>query len=281
MRQTIDLHAYPGTEVWVQSQGPYPEFLARYWGHAWTPRTEEQVVSDFRAANVQAVLVAFDIETQVGAPPCTNEYVAALRDQYPDAVRQAWGAVDPFKGEEAILQAEHAVRGLHVLGFHFHPIMGRFAVDDQRLYPLWETIDGLDVPVMIDVGTTGMGAGMPGGSGTRIRFAHPASVDALAADFPNLQIVMAHPGWPWVDETIAVALHKGNVAWELSGWAPKHFPESIKRDVRGRLKDKVMFGSDYPSIPYERLFREWAELGYSDEILDKVFHLNAERILGL
>jgi predicted TIM-barrel fold metal-dependent hydrolase len=51
--------------------------------------------------------------------------------------------------------------------------------------------------------------------------------------------------------------------------------------VRGRLKDKVMFGSDYPSLPYERIFREWGELGYSDEILDKVFRLNAQRILGL
>ena len=278
---TIDLHAYPGTEVWVRSQGPYPEFLARYWGHAWTPRTEDEVIAEFRAADVRAVLVAFDIESQIGAPPCTSAYVAELRDRHPDVIRQAWGAVDPFKGEEAILQAEHAFRDLHVLGFHFHPIMGRFAVDDQRLYPLWETIDGLKAPVMIDVGTTGMGAGMPGGSGTRIRFAHPASIDALAADFPNLQIVMAHPGWPWVEETIAVALHKGNVAWELSGWAPKYFPESVKRDIRGRLKDKVMFGSDYPSIPYQRLFREWTELGYSDDILERVFHTNAERILGL
>jgi uncharacterized protein len=277
----IDLHAYPGTEPWLRSQGPYPEFLARYWGHAWTPRAEEEVIADFRAANVQAVLVAFDIETQVGAPPCTNEYVASLRDEYPDDIRQAWGAVDPFKGEEAILQAEKAVRELHVLGFHFHPIMGRFSVDDRRLYPLWETINSLKVPVMVDIGTTGMGAGMPGGSGTRIRYAHPSAIDALAADFPHLQIVMAHPGWPWVEETIAVALHKGNVAWELSGWAPRYFSESVKRDIRGRLKDKVMFGSDYPSLPYERIFREWHELGYSDDILDKVFRLNAERILGL
>ena len=281
MGKTIDLHAYPGTETWIRSQGPYPAFLAQYWGHAWTPKSEEEVVADFHAANVQAVLVAFDIETQVGAPPCTNEYVAGLRDRYPDTIRQAWGAVDPFKGEEAILQAEQAVKGLHLLGFHFHPIMGRFSVDDQRLYALWESIDALKVPVMVDVGTTGMGAGMPGGSGTRIRYAHPAAVDALAADFPRLQIVMAHPGWPWVEETIAVALHKGNVAWELSGWAPKYFPDSVRRDIRGRLKDKVMFGSDYPSISYERIFREWDELGYSDEILERVFRTNAERILGL
>jgi predicted TIM-barrel fold metal-dependent hydrolase len=277
----VDLHAYPGTARWIRSQGPYPEFLAEYWGHPWTPKSEDEVAADFRAAGVQAVLVAFDIQSQTGAPPCDNQYVADLRDRYPDVICQAWGAVDPFKGEEAILQAEDAIRRLGLLGFHFHPIMGRFAVDDRRLYPLWETINALKVPVMIDVGTTGMGAGMPGGSGTRIRYAHPASVDGLAADFPDLQIVMAHPGWPWVEETIAVALHKGNVAWELSGWAPRYFPESVKRDVRGRLKDKVMFGSDYPSLPYARIFREWSELGYADDVLERVFHLNAERILGI
>jgi hypothetical protein len=204
-----------------------------------------------------------------------------MRDRHSGRIIQAWGAVDPFKGEIAIQQARTAIQDLHLLGFHFHPIMGHFRVDDRRLYPLWETIDALKVPVMIDVGTTGMGAGLPGGLGAVIRDAHPAAIDQLAADFPNLTILAAHPGWPWVDEMIAVALHKGNVYWEMSGWAPKYFPDAIKRDIRGRLRDKIMFGSDYPSIPYERLFREWGELGYADEIMEQVFHGNAERILGL
>jgi predicted TIM-barrel fold metal-dependent hydrolase len=134
---------------------------------------------------------------------------------------------------------------------------------------------------MIDVGTTGMGAGMPGGHGAIIRHAHPASIDKLASDFPKLKIVMAHPGWPWVEETTAVALHKGNVYWEMSGWAPKYFPGNLKVDMRGRLQDKIMFGSDYPSMPYARILKEWQELGYKDEVMEKIFHGNAERILGL
>ena len=134
---------------------------------------------------------------------------------------------------------------------------------------------------MIDVGTTGMGAGMPGGHGAIIRHAHPASIDRLAATFPHLKVVMAHPGWPWVEETTAVALHKGNVYWEMSGWAPKYFPGNLKVDMRGRLQDKIMFGSDYPSMPYERILREWRELGYSDAVMEKIFHQNAERILRL
>jgi len=170
---------------------------------------------------------------------------------------------------------------LGLLSFHFHPIMGRFAVDDRQFYPLFETITQLKVPVMIDVGTTGMGAGLPGGLGSRLCHAHPLTIDELAANFPELTIVAAHPGWPWVEEMTAVALHKGNVYWEMSGWAPQYFPGSLKRDSRGRLQDKVMFGSDYPSLPYERILREWRELGHSDAVMAKVFHQNAERVLRL
>ncbi len=277
----IDLHAYPGTAEWIASQGPYPEALGRYWKRQWTPLTEADVVAGFRAHGIEAVLVAFDIESVTGAPPCTTQYVSGLRDRYPDTFIQAWGTVDPLRGEQAVRDAEEAVTGHGVLGFHFHPIMGRYAVDDPAYAPLFETISGLGVPVLIDVGTTGMGAGMAGGDGTIIRHAHPQTIDALAAAFPGLTIIAAHPGWPWVDEMTAVALHKGNVYWEMSGWAPKHFPPSLKTDIRGRLQDKIMFGSDHPSLPFERLLREWDELGYSDEVMHKVFHANAERILNL
>ena len=65
------------------------------------------------------------------------------------------------------------------------------------------------------------------------------------------------------------------------GWAPKYFPPSLRTDIRGRLREKMMFGSDHPSLPYERILREWDELGYDQSVLDLVFHANAERVLGL
>src|SRR5437016_1048370 len=193
----IDLHCYPGTQEWISSQGPYVEALGKYWGKEWVGKSEEDVVADVKAAGVEAVLVAFDIESVTGAPPCTNSYVAALRDRHPATFIGAWGAVDPFKGERAIAEATAAVREHHVLGFHFHPIMGHYAVDEPALNPLFETIAGLGVPVMIDVGTTGMGAGMPGGLGARIEHARPLAIDNLAARFPALTIIAAHPGWTW------------------------------------------------------------------------------------
>jgi hypothetical protein len=277
----VDLHCYPGTQAWIDSYGPFAKALAAYWKHDWVAKSEDEVIGEFRAAAVEAVLVAFDIESVTGAPPCTNDYVAAMRDRHEDVVLQAWAAVDPLKMDAALVEARHAIEDLGMLGFHFHPIMGRYSVDDRRLRPLFELIEALKVPVMIDVGTTGMGAGLPGGLGSKLRHAHPLAIDELASDFPNLTIIAAHPGWPWVEEMTAVALHKGNVYWELSGWAPKYFPDSLKKDIRGRLRDKVMFGSDYPSLPYARVLGEWDELGYSPEVMDAVFHGNAERVLPL
>jgi hypothetical protein len=276
----IDLHCYPGTREWIACQGPYVEALAKYWKREWVGKAEDEVVREFAAAGVEACLVALDLETTIGTPPVTNEYAHAMWKRHPERIIQCWGALEPPK-KDVLEEAKKAVRQLGFIGFHFHPIMQHFAVDDRRYYPMFELISELKAAVMIDVGTTGMGAGMPGGHGALIRHAHPSSIDRLAADFPDLKIVMAHPGWPWVEETTAVALHKGNVYWEMSGWAPKYFPGNLKVDMRGRLQDKIMFGSDYPSMPYARILSEWNELGYSDAVMEKIFHRNAERILGL
>jgi hypothetical protein len=276
----IDLHCYPSTEKWIECQRPYAEALAKYWKREWAAKTEDEVIAEFTEFGVEAVLVALDLESTVGTPPCDNDYVADMWKRNQGRVIQAWGAVDPLK-ETAVEDARHAVEDLGMMGFHIHPIMQHFAVDERRFYPLWETISGLGAALMIDVGTTGMGAGMPGGMGAKIRHAHPLSLDDLASDFPDMTIIAAHPGWPWIDDMTAVALHKGNVYWEMSGWAPKYLPESLKRDIRGRLRDKIMFGSDYPSMPYERIFREWGEIGYADDVLEGFYHGNAERVLGL
>ncbi|WP_136587631.1 amidohydrolase family protein [Microbacterium hydrothermale] len=277
----LDLHFYPGTPTWVRSQGPFAKALAEYWNKPWDGRPESDVVADARAAGLQAVLVAFDIESIHGAPPMTNQEVAAMRDRHPDVFVGAWGAVDPFKGEEALREVERAVREDGILGLHFHPIMGRYRVDSDELKPLFALMRDLGLVAMVDVGTTGMGAGLPGGLGSLIENAHPLAIDRLAAEFPELTIIASHPGWPWVDEMTAVALHKGNVFWELSGWAPKYFSPQLKVDIRARLQDKIMFGSDHPSIPFDRLLREWDELGYSETVMNKVFHENAERVLGI
>ena len=132
----IDLHCYPGTQAWIDAQGPYVEALAKYWKRDWSAKSEQDVLEDFTAAGVEACLVALDLETTVATPPCSNEYVHAMWQRHPKRIIQCWGAVEPAKGDVALNQIRKAVRELGFIGFHFHPIMQHFAVNDRRYYPM-------------------------------------------------------------------------------------------------------------------------------------------------
>ena len=101
----IDVHCYPNTKEWIACQQPYVDALAKYWNRSWDAKSEEQVVEDFTAAGVKAILVALDLETTVGTQPCSNDFVSAMQKRHPERMIQAWSAVDPFKGEAAIREA--------------------------------------------------------------------------------------------------------------------------------------------------------------------------------
>jgi uncharacterized protein len=146
----IDLHCYPGTAEWIRCQGPYVEALATYWKRDWVAKSEEEVVREFAQHGIEALLVALDLETTIHTPPVTNEYVHAMWKRHPERIIQAWGAVEPAKGEVALKQVKTAVTELDLIGFHFHPIMQHFAVSDPRYYPMFELINELKAAVMID-----------------------------------------------------------------------------------------------------------------------------------
>src|SRR5579863_10082189 len=107
----IDLHAYPGTQEWITCQGPYVQPLAAYWKREWKAKDETDVIAEFETAGVETCLVALDLSATIGTPPCSNDYVAGMRDRHP-CVIQAWAAVEPAKGASAIVEARHAVRDL-------------------------------------------------------------------------------------------------------------------------------------------------------------------------
>ena len=104
-------------------------------------------------------------------------------------------------------------------------------------------------------------------------------IDDIAADFPELNIIMAHPAWPWIDEQIAVALHKSNVYIDLSGWSPKYIPSQLIREVNSRLQDKVMFGSDFPYLKPDRWLNEFDQLQLKPEVYKKVIYDNARKVI--
>ena len=98
----IDVHCYPNTREWIACQQPYVDALAAYWNRPWLPKQEEEVVQEFTAAGVEAILVALDLETTIGTPPCSNDFVSAMQKRHPKRIIQSWAAVDPLKGETAV-----------------------------------------------------------------------------------------------------------------------------------------------------------------------------------
>jgi hypothetical protein len=123
---------------------------------------------------------------------------------------------------------------------------------------------------------------MQGGAGLKLKYGAPIpGIDDVAADFPELTIIMAHPAWPWVDEQIAVLLHKPNVYVDFSGWSPGYIPDALIREANTRLQDKVMFGSDFPFITPERWLSDFDQLDIREEVRPKILLENARRVLGL
>jgi len=282
--KAIDVHAHV-TSIFGYRRIAGEEIanaLESYYGVTDVIKTEEEVVSDFKSLDIKAILIAWDTESRSGIPKIKNDYVADLVKKYPDTFINAWAMVDPWKGEMAVQEIERAIKELGMIGVKFQPIAQGFYPDDHRFYPIYEKCAELKVPVSFHVGSSGLGAGMPGGAGYRLSYTRPIPhIDNIAADFPNLTIIMIHPAWPWYEEQIAVLLHKANVHADLSGYAPRYFPDPIKKEINGRLQDRFMFGSDYPEIPPKRWLDEFEAEGYKPKVMEKVLYKNAQRILGL
>lgn len=260
--RAIDIHLHPGIT-------PDPPGI-------------KELAEIYRRNDVVGLPIAWDEETRTGRPPLANDFIARMIREYPDVFIGGWACVDPWKGQAAIREAERAVKELGLLGLKFQQDAQRFFPNDRRFYPLWEKCVELKCPVMFHMGTTGYGVGQPGGGGIKLKYARPIPhLDDVAADFPQLTIVGAHPAWPWQDEMLAIVIHKSNVFMDLSGWSPKYFPEALKREVNGRLQDRALFGSDHPFIPLERWLADFEKEGYKPEVVEKVFYKNAQTILGL
>ena len=280
--RAIDMHVHPGTkEYLVDAGGKYLSDALEYFHRRDAVVSVDEMAAYYRRVGMMGVLLAWDAETRTGLPPVTNDYVAGIVEKFPD-VFIGFASVDPWKGAPAVRELERAVKDLKLRGLKLHPIAQAFYPNDRRFYPIWETAAALKIPVLLHTGTTGVGAGVPGGNGLKLKYARPIPyIDDIAADFPALTIIGAHPSWPWQEEMLAVAVHKTNVYIDLSGWSPKYFSPSLVQYANTLLQDRVLFGSDYPFLTPERWIADFEKAGFKPEVREKILLQNAKRLLGL
>ena len=278
--QAIDMHVHvprqPGLpEISIEAE------LQKYFRVTSAPKDAQEMADKFKELDILGVIFSVDTETSTGEPPDTNDYVAEIVKNHPDQFI-GFASVDPWKGKAAVLELERSVTDLGLKGLKLHPVHQAFFPNDAHFYPLYAKASELGIPVLFHSGFAGAGSGTPGGSGLKLKYSAPIPyIDDVAADFPELTVIMAHPAWPWTEEQIAVTLHKSNVYLDLSGWIPRFIPEALKREVNTRLQDKVLFGSDYPYITPDRWLRDIDLLELREEVRPKLLLENARKVLKL
>ena len=278
----IDVH----THVEIDSHGnrAYDDELAEATGRYFNLGPDhfarvDDLAEQYRQHNTAAVVFTIDARTASGHNPNSMEELIEGAARNND-VLIPFGSVDPWAGDPAG-RVRELVGDFGVRGFKFHPSLQGFEPNDRRIYPVYEAITESGVPALFHTGQTGLGSALPGGHGIKLRYSDPMLLDDVAADFPEMTIVMAHPAVPWVDAQIAIASHKANCYVDLSGWSPKYFPPQLIRALSRQLRTKALFGTDHPYITLERWRRDFETLDVDDAVLPLILKDNAARVLGL
>src|SRR6266581_9371377 len=278
--RAIDFHVHLPTPDWLDgSMAGYVEAAEAYFRSSVSRQSLGELAEQYRGLGVKAVLLAWDAETATGRPRVPNETVAAACRDYPD-VFTGMGSVDPHKGKAAVAEVEN-IAALGLRGVKFHPSLQAFAPDDPAYRPVFAACERHGLLALFHTGTSGIGAGQPGGQGIGLDYARPIRLDAVAAAFPSLNVIAAHFGYPWHLELLAMALHKTNIYIDISGWAPKYIPAEVIREMKGRLQNQFVFGSDYPFIQPQRCLDELVTMDIPEAALHKVLTENGKKLLGL
>ena len=284
--EIIDVHSHWGTKrgYVLQTEAELAQQRAT-WRSEPAYHTEQEMADYFRASGVKAILdFGFTKFRPLYEMRALHDYALQTEREHRDVILGHWIHIDPKMGVDGVRELRRCIDNR--VGFIGYGVSGSLSppASDPSYDPYYRLCIEAGIPVLIFVGTTGLGAGLPGGGGVILDHCHPRHLDMVAAHYPELTIVAARPGWPWQTETIAVLMHKRNIWYELHGWSPKYHTPDLKHDIARRLQDRIMFGGDYPLFMYERLIKEWREERYSEDVLEKLFHRNAERFfqdLGL
>ena len=283
----IDVHTHAEEPCNHARDDGYMEFQAGMAAYFRNPAgaegmlpTVEETAAYYRERRIGAVIFPVDAERETGFHRYSNEEVAEIAAANGD-VLIPFASIDPWKGRMAVREARRLIRDFGVRGFKFHPTFQGFWPNDRMAYPFYEVLEEEGMIALFHTGQTGVGSGMRGGMGMRLKYSNPMAIDDVAVDFPDLKIIMAHPAFPWQEEALAVAQHKPNVYIDLSGWSPKYFPEILVRYANTLLKKKMLFGSDWPAITPDRWLADFETAAFRDEVRPLILKDNARRLLNL
>lgn len=278
----IDIHTHPQTEEFLAAMGARRRQMGEHFRQERQPVSFAEQADMYRERRMMAVLCNSDDETVSGVPGAPNDLIGQAVADHPD-VFIGFAGIDPHKGEHAIgeIRRCHAEFGIKGVG-ELNPARQKFYPNDPQFYPIWEACQELGLVVMFHMGFAGAGAGRPGGMGYKLEPVRAIPfLDDVAADFPELNLIHAHPGWPFHHEALAACWHKSNFFIDLSGFAPRYFPDEVVHYANSLIQDRVLFGTDWPVIGIDRWLSEFDELPIKDSVRPKILRDNARRLLQI
>ncbi len=275
----VDVHVHAMTVEKKQDGSTFGQSASKYFGADMTDKGSEVLGAYYRERKMAAVIFSVD-ESLSGAPFLGNDKVAEIAAASPD-VLIPFASINPHRGKEGVNEAKRLVADGMICGFKFHPPLQEFFANDRMAYPLYEVIAESGLPALFHTGHSGIGTRVRGGGGVRQKYGNPIYLDDIAVDFPDMPMILAHPSFPWQDEAISVCLHKPQVYIDLSGWSPKYFSPLLIQYANTLLKDKMLFGSDFPVITPDRWLKDFDSIGIKDEVRPLILKDNAVRLFGL
>jgi uncharacterized protein len=276
----IDVHTHAWKSALQVDDAPTEsqEAMGRYFRYAPQHSTVPEMADYYR--KLKMAFVVFTVDSPNEKRKISNEEIADLAHKNSD-VAIPFASIDPHRGAEGVREARRLIKDFGVKGFKFHPSVQAFYPNDRMAYPLYEAIAEAKLPALFHTGQTGVGAGQRGGGGIHLKYSNPMLLDDVAVDFPDMPIILAHPSFPWQEEALSVATHKPQVYIDLSGWSPKYFPPILVQYINTVLKEKMLFGSDYPVITPERWMADFEKLDIKPEVRPLVMKMNAAKLLRL
>lgn len=204
------------------------------------------------------------------------EMVAEVVKKYPTRFKGLAG-IDPNESMEGVRKLEYAIRELGFVGAHLYPHWFEMSPTHRKYYPFYAKCAELGVPIQMQVGHCLVY--------TKTRplrsVGRPITLDTIACDLPELKIIGIHTGWPWVEEMISVAWKHPNVYIGSDAYGPKYWKPEFVNFINSWGQDKVLFGTDFPIVDFERATREINDLGLRDLSKEKLLWKNAARVYGL
>ncbi|AGK61769.1 putative metal-dependent hydrolase of the TIM-barrel fold protein [Archaeoglobus sulfaticallidus PM70-1] len=265
----VDTHAQLWTREVIESlPRSMVDSYSRVFGKDFSISVEKMLADMDEAGVEKAVVVGVDAETTYSYKVSNDAVYRAYEESGGRLI--PFAGVDPHKGKVALKEIDRIVK-LNFKGLKFMPHLHELNPNDPKMYEIYRAANDYGLPLLFHTGTQFH-------KGSKIKYCRPLYLDDVAVDFPDLKIIIAHFGYPWYEEALAVVRRNENVYFNIAGWSPKYIPEVVIRQMNSILSDKVLFGTDYPLMNYKRVVEELKQLNLKETTYEKMFYRNAKRI---